>query len=163
MSIQPSIKISIGELFDKACINSIKLSKIQDGNKRNMLSKENEILTSQITKLESAIAIKYHERYGLLLKQLRETNEKLWEIEDYLRLIESNGTILKAIIALNKNDMTSLLPEEIMSFRSWVIKAREVYITNDNRTKIKRELDELFGSELTEEKGYDEVIPKYFP
>jgi hypothetical protein len=67
-----------------------------------------------------------------LLDELKQVNEKLWEVEDQLRAAESRGAFDAAFVDL----------------------ARSVYHTNDRRSAIKRELNVLLGSDLIEEKSY---------
>jgi hypothetical protein len=67
-----------------------------------------------------------------LKKELRQINQQLWSIEDEIRVKERESTFDDDFIQL----------------------ARSVYITNDERFRIKKSINELFGSELSEEKSY---------
>ena len=69
---------------------------------------------------------------SLLLNQLREVNQQLWHIEDHIRVLENNQNFGKEFIEL----------------------ARSVYITNDQRASLKKQINLMAGSELIEEKSY---------
>ena len=69
-----------------------------------------------------------------LMNDLKQINQKLWKIEDNIRDKERNKTFDEEFIEL----------------------ARSVYLTNDKRSKIKRKINETFGSELIEEKSYSD-------
>jgi len=120
------IPTSIGELIDKITILEIKLERIDDPNK--LINIENEL-----DALES-IHIPHLGGFDDLMRDLKIVNEKLWVIEDAIRRKESKKEFDKEFIDL----------------------ARSVYLTNDERSKIKRKINELTGSSLIEEKSYDE-------
>jgi len=69
---------------------------------------------------------------SLLLNQLRKVNQQLWHIEDRIRVLENNQNFGKEFIEL----------------------ARSVYITNDQRASLKKQINLMAGSELIEEKSY---------
>ena len=123
----PHIPISWGELFDKITILQIKLENLKDKNALKNVKIEYEKLNSIFNEVffENTIA-------NQLIIDLKLINEKLWNIEDLIRDKERNKVFNKEFIEL----------------------ARKVYITNDKRSRIKRKINETFGSELVEEKSY---------
>lgn len=125
MSVQ--VEISIGELLDKISILQIKSERITDQSKLENIKIELESLldkweNSSFSKIEIA-----EERV-----QLREVNEKLWELEDDIRIKEARYSFDEDFVRL----------------------ARLVYVTNDQRAAIKRKINEKLGSTLIEEKSY---------
>jgi hypothetical protein len=118
------IEVSDGEIIDKLTIIEIKLKYIQDPAKRNNLEAELEVLNQAA----STILDKNHELY----KKLYDINHKLWLIEDDCRLFEKNQDFGAAFVET----------------------ARSVYKTNDERAMVKKEINQLTGSRLTEEKSY---------
>ncbi len=123
----PLIPISFGELFDKISILEIKLQNVQEKNALNNVKKEHDKLCMiyENNFLEDINAKN-------LMNDLKQINQKLWKIEDNIRDKERNKTFDEEFIEL----------------------ARSVYLTNDKRSKIKRKINETFGSELIEEKLY---------
>ena len=123
----PLTPISWGELFDKITILEIKLQNVQEKNALNNIKKEHDKLCIiyQNNFLEDINAKN-------LMYDLKQINQKLWKIEDNIRDKERNKTFDEEFIEL----------------------ARSVYLTNDKRSKIKRKINETFGSELIEEKLY---------
>lgn len=118
-------EISIGELVDKVSILKIKLEKIQNPDKRRNILHEFTILSDQM------------EQAGILLQSpeflgLKRINLKLWQIEDDIRLKEQKKEFDEGFILL----------------------ARSVYFSNDQRTTLKREINLKFASDLVEEKEY---------
>lgn len=122
-----TVKISPGEFLDKLSILEIKAERIQDPSKRAKVLHELESLRADWAAGPSPIA-----DLGALRRELREVNEKLWEIEDRIRVKEAEGRFDDEFIEL----------------------ARSVYRTNDRRAEIKRELNEALGSDLHEVKSY---------
>lgn len=118
------IEVSNGEIADKLTIIEIKLKHIQDSEKRKNLKKEYEVLNAAVAK----IIKKDHEYYKELLK----INQELWDIEDTIRDLERDKDFGK----------------------KFVDTARAVYFTNDKRSEVKRQINELTGSNLVEEKSY---------
>lgn len=118
-----NVKISIGELYDKFSILQIKKEKINDTDKLTYINKEIENLNPLIDnfKLDHQI-----------LKHLIIVNQKLWEIEDKIRIKERMSEFDNEFIQL----------------------ARSVYITNDERYTIKKQIDNIFNSEIKEIKSY---------
>ena len=120
-------EISTGEFFDKLSILEIKLNKIKDLVLLNEVKKEYEILNE--TKNNN---INFSKEIEILYKDLKETNEKLWKIEDEIRLCEKNSDFKDKFIQLS----------------------RDVYFTNDKRSKTKSEINKILGSNIKEVKQY---------
>jgi hypothetical protein len=120
-------EISVGEFLDKMTILQIKQARIQDSGKLANINRELETLMQQWSASGYAGA-----DIGNAVKKLREVNEKLWDIEDDIREKESAGEFDQRFIEL----------------------ARAVYITNDERARIKKLINEQLGSGLVEEKSY---------
>ena len=124
-----AIKVDIapGELIDKITILEIKLERIDDQKKLMNVRTERDILTSV-----RDTSIQATDELDALTQALKEVNEKLWECEDDIRECESNKDFGEKFIEL----------------------ARTVYITNDKRAALKREINLLLGSPIIEEKSY---------
>ena len=120
-------EISAGELLDKISILEIKLDKIKD--KESLIEINKEYASLSETKNSNISITKDLEN---LTKQLKETNTKLWSIEDEKRMCEKNKDFGKKFIEL----------------------ARSVYLNNDKRAKIKSEINKLLGSNIREIKKY---------
>ena len=118
--------ISIGELVDKITILEIKKIKLQNSKLENVL-KELSFLRKLIEKHQIEIT-------DDLFTQLKEINLTLWNIEDEIRIKEKNKEFDNIFIEL----------------------ARSVYFTNDKRSEIKKRINRLSNSEITEEKYYAE-------
>ena len=103
-------EISAGELLDKISILEIKLNKIKDHVLLNEVKKEYEILNETKSK-----NISFSEKIDIHYKNLKETNKKLWEIENKVRLCEKNSDFKEKFIQLS----------------------RDIYFANDRRSKIK--------------------------
>ena len=127
--MQPRVPVSVGELLDKISILQIKAANIADAVKLRNVERERSALQREADalSLDAAKAEDWDRR-------LREVNGELWEIEDKIRICESQQ---------NFGD-------------EFVVLARAVYKTNDLRAAIKREINEATGSELLEEKSYEE-------
>ena len=123
----PLIPTSWGELFDKITILQIKLENLQEKNALKNVKLEHDQLFSIFDQffLENTIA-------NELINDLKLINQKLWNIEDLIRDKERNKIFDEKFIEL----------------------ARKVYFTNDERSRIKRNINETFGSEIVEEKSY---------
>ena len=123
----PLIPISWGELFDKIPILQIKLENLKEKNALKNVKLEHDQLFSIFNQffLENTIA-------NELMDDLKLINQKLWNIEDLIRDKERNKFFDEKFIEL----------------------ARKVYFTNDERSRIKRNINETFGSEIVEEKSY---------
>lgn len=125
--------VSVGEIFDKLSILQIKEQKITDPIKLSNVKTEIKELNKSIIDLD--INEKSSQDVLDALKtELYETNFKLWDIEDALRKLESQKKFEREFISL----------------------ARQVYITNDKRAEIKKEINRLTDSDIVEEKHYSE-------
>lgn len=124
------INISVGELIDKITILQIKKEKISDLEKVKKVSFELEILENSLNSFKTN---KTNE-LKVLMDDLKEINQKLWTIEDDIRLLEKNKQFDKNFIDL----------------------ARSVYITNDQRFEVKNKINKLFLSDIEEVKSYEE-------
>mgnify|MGYP006097908503 CR=1 FL=1 len=120
-------EISGGELLDKISILEIKLEKITDKNNLDAVKKEHKIL--EATQISS---IKITDNINNLFNLLKKVNKILWDVEDKLRICEKNKDFGKNFIQL----------------------ARDVYINNDKRAKIKSDINSLLGSDIKEIKQY---------
>ena len=121
------IEVSNGEIIDKLTILSIKMESIKEEEKLGNIRKE----YSQLKEAAEEMGINEGSE---LYQKLMSVNKKLWDIEDKIRDFERNKDFGEAFIEL----------------------ARSVYITNDERSRIKREINQSTGSNLTEEKSYKE-------
>jgi len=120
------IEVSNGEIADKLTIIEIKLERIKDSLKLANLRKEYDILNDAV----ASIIDKNHQFY----KDLYNINNQLWDIEDHIRDLE-----------------------RVKDFGDdFVQTARSVYFINDKRSDVKRKINELTGSNLTEEKSYEQ-------
>lgn len=119
------IEVSNGEIIDKLTIIEIKLERISDPAKQVNLKKEYDVLMSAS---KSIIG-----KSDPLYKQLYDVNCELWEIEDRIRDLERNKDFGSEFIST----------------------ARAVYIKNDRRSEIKREINLKTDSGLIEEKSYE--------
>ncbi len=127
MSIK--IDVSVGEIMDKLTILEIKAEKIQDQDKLANVHKERDSLLPVVDK--PAYQTEHVRR---LFTALKEINLKLWDIEDAIRQKEADKAFDKGFIEL----------------------ARSVYFTNDERAALKKQINLATGSELVEEKSYEE-------
>ena len=123
----PHIPISWGELFDKITILEIKLENLKETNALKNVKTEFDHLFSIFDKgfSENTIA-------NQLMADLKIVNQKLWNIEDMIR----------------DKERSKIFDQEFIEL------ARKVYFTNDERSRIKRNINEVFGSYLIEEKSY---------
>ena len=125
----PLVPISWGELFDKITILQIKLDNLTSKNALKNVEWEFKKLQSILIKyFPNSIEAKQLE------EELKKINQQLWDIEDNIRDKERNRSFDDEFIQL----------------------ARSVYIINDERSRIKRKINEIFGSEFVEEKSYSE-------
>lgn len=118
------VPLSIGELIDKITILDIKTT-LLDGEPLHHAARERTLLQEVLT--ASGLAVD-----PALQGQLREVNQQLWQIEDDIRDHERRRDFGASFIEL----------------------ARVVYVTNDRRSAIKREINERHGSEIVEVKSY---------
>ena len=121
------IPVSSGELIDKISILKIKRKKILNKSKLQNINHELSLL-NKIYKNN----FKKNKKILLYEKKLIKINKKLWDVEDNIRLLESKKKFNQKFIDL----------------------ARAVYINNDQRSEIKKKINELTGSYLIEEKSY---------
>ena len=119
------IEVSNGEIIDKLTVIQIKLERIKDEAKLVNLKKEFEVL--------SQVASKIIETDSPLYQSLYKVNCELWDIEDHIRDLERNKDFGEDFINT----------------------ARSVYIKNDERSRIKREINLTTSSSLIEEKSYE--------
>jgi hypothetical protein len=122
------VPVSFGELIDKITILEIKAEKIQIPEKAANIHNELNLLTAV------ALATPASKELSALKRELRQINETLWDIEDRIRDCERDKTFGPSFIEL----------------------ARSVYRTNDRRAQIKRQINELVGSTIVEEKSYSD-------
>jgi len=122
-----TVEVAPGELLDKLSILSIKRSRIGERTKRQNVEVEYGLLCE--TWEES---IPHSDRLDALYAELRRVNEALWETEDAIRDCERRQDFGPAFVQL----------------------ARAVYRQNDRRAQLKRQVNELLGSRLVEEKSY---------
>ena len=120
--------ISLGELVDKISILMIKKKNISDSIKLQHVNKELEFLHKTLKKYIS------EDEINEFLLKLVNINSKLWDIEDDIRECERKKLFNQTFIDL----------------------ARSVYFTNDERAKVKNDINKTFGSELVEVKSYEE-------
>ena len=120
-------EISPGELLDKISILEIKLEKVKDKNSQEEIKKEYKILKEIQTN-----SIKMSDKIKNLFQSVKNVNVELWDIEDKLRIYEKNRDFGKNFIEL----------------------ARGVYFKNDERAKLKNEINEILESNIREIKQY---------
>ena len=121
------IEVSIGELLDKISILEIKQEKIKDPEKLKYINNEHSILDDQFKK-----NVKSDDKLNNLFKSLKEINSKLWIIEDNKRQCENDKDFGEKFIKLS----------------------RDVHFLNDDRAKIKLEINNYTGSTIKEIKEY---------
>ena len=121
------VEVSVGELLDKISILEIKKEKINDSEKLKFINNEYEVLKDQLDK-----NVKSDEKIDKLFQSLKEINSKLWIIEDDKRLCEKNSDFSEKFIKLS----------------------RDVHFLNDDRAKIKLEINHHTGSKIKEIKKY---------
>ncbi len=121
------VEVSVGELLDKISILEIKQGKIKDPEKLKFINNEHSILKSQLGK-----NIKSDEKLDKLYLSLKEINSKLWVIEDDKRQCEKDKDFGEKFVKLS----------------------RDVHFLNDDRAKIKLEINNHTGSKIKEIKEY---------
>ena len=121
------VEVSVGELLDKISILEIKQEKIKDPEKLKFINDEHSILKDQLDN-----NVKSDEKLNTLFQSLKDINAKLWVIEDDKRLCEKNSDFGEKFIKLS----------------------RDVHFLNDNRAKIKLEINNHTGSKIKEIKEY---------
>ena len=121
------VEVSVGELFDKISILEIKKQKIKDPEKLKFINDEHVILTEQLDQ-----NVKSDDKLNSLFQSLKEINAKLWIIEDDKRMCEKNSDFTENFIKLS----------------------RDVHFLNDDRAKIKLDINIHTGSKIKEIKEY---------
>ena len=121
------VEVSIGELLDKISILEIKKEKIKDTDKLKFINDEYNILNDQFKK-----SVKIDDKLNQLFKSLKEINAKLWLIEDEKRMYEKNSDFGEKFIKVSRN----------------------IHFFNDDRAKIKLEINNHTGSKIKEIKEY---------
>ena len=121
------VEVSVGELLDKISILEIKQEKIKDPEKLKFINDEHSILKDQLDN-----NVKSDEKLNTLFQSLKDINAKLWVIEDDKRLCEKNSDFTENFIKLS----------------------RDVHFLNDERAKIKLEMNNHTGSKIKEIKEY---------
>ena len=125
------VEVSVGELLDKLSILEIKKEKVKDHTKLNFINDEYNILKEQVNK-----NLKSDEKLEKLFQSLKKINSKLWVIEDNKRLCEKNSDFGEKFIKLS----------------------RDVHLLNDNRAKLKLEINNYTGSKIKEIKEYTKYL-----
>ena len=121
------VEVSVGELLDKISILEIKQEKIKDLDKLKFINNEQAILKDQLDK-----NVNSDEKLESLFQSLKEINAKLWVIEDDKRQCEKEKDFTEKFIKLS----------------------RDVHFLNDDRAKIKLEINNHTGSKIKEIKEY---------
>ena len=121
------VEVSVGELLDKISILEIKKEKISNPENLKFINSEYEILKEQFNK-----NIKIDDKLNDLFKTLKEINSKLWVIEDKKRMCEKNSDFGENFIKVS----------------------RDVHFLNDERAKIKLEINNHTNSKIKEIKEY---------
>jgi len=121
------VEVSIGELLDKISILEIKQEKIKDPEKLKFINNEHSILKDQLEK-----NVKTDDKINNLYQSLKEINSKLWVIEDDKRQCEKDKDFGEKFIKLS----------------------RDIHFLNDDRAKIKLEINNHTGSAIKEIKEY---------
>ena len=121
------IEVSVGELLDKISILEIKKEKISNPESIKFIEKEYRILKEQLNK-----NIKSDKKLEEFFNNLKKTNLKLWSIEDDKRVCEKNSDFGEKFIKLS----------------------REIHFLNDDRSKVKLEINKYTGSQIREIKQY---------
>ncbi len=121
------VEVSVGELLDKISILEIKQEKIKDQEKLKFINLEHKILKDQLSQ-----NVKADEKLENLFQSLKDINAKLWVIEDDKRQCEKDKDFGEKFIKLS----------------------RDVHFLNDDRAKIKLEMNNHTGSKIKEIKEY---------
>ena len=121
------VEVSIGALLDKISILEIKQEKIKNLDKLKFINNEYSILKDQLSK-----NVKSDDKFSIVFSSLREINSKLWVIEDDKRQCEKDKDFGEKFIKLS----------------------RDIHFLNDDRAKIKLEINNYTGSTIKEIKEY---------
>lgn len=125
--MQIKVPVSVGELVDKLVILEIKAERIEDAGKRTNVVHERDLLRDTV-----ASEVPGSARLNDLTAALKHVNEQLWVIEDDIRDCERAKDFGPRFVEL----------------------ARAVYVTNDKRAALKKDINLLVGSDIVEEKSY---------
>lgn len=128
------IEVSNGEIMDKLTILAIKLEQIKNADKLKNVQAEYDVLSPIVHSIYEELSEEKQTILKGLHKDLGDINKTLWNIEDICRLHEAGNNFDAAFIEVT----------------------RSVYITNDERAEVKKKINTLTGSELVEEKSYEE-------
>ena len=121
------VEVSVGELLDKISILEIKQEKIKDSEKLKFINEEHSILKDQLNN-----NVESDQKLNELFESLKQINAKLWVIEDDKRQCEKEKDFTETFIKLS----------------------RDVHFLNDDRAKIKLEINNYTGSKIKEIKEY---------
>jgi len=121
------VEVSFGELLDKISILEIKKEKIKDEANLKFINDEYNVLKDQLDK-----NVKSDKKLEEFFNNLKKTNLKLWSIENDKRMCEKNSDFGEKFIDLS----------------------REIHFLNDNRSKVKLEINKYTGSQIREIKQY---------
>ena len=121
------VEVSVGELLDKISILEIKKEKISNTESLEFINREYSVLKEQLNK-----NVKSDEKLNKLFESLKKINTKLWGIEDQKRLYEKNSDFGENFIKVS----------------------RDIHFLNDDRSKIKLEINKYTGSKIREIKEY---------
>ena len=121
------VEVSVGELLDKISILEIKKEKISNIESLEFINREYSVLKEQLNK-----NVKSDEKLNKLFESLKKINAKLWIIEDQKRLYEKNSDFGENFIKVS----------------------RDIHFLNDDRSKIKLEINKYTGSKIREIKEY---------
>ena len=125
--MQIKVPVSVGELVDKLVILEIKAERIGDAGKRANVVHERDLLRATVAR-----EVPGSRELDRLTAELKKVNEALWEIEDDIRDLERARDFGVRFVEL----------------------ARAVYVTNDKRAALKKDINRLVGSDIVEEKSY---------
>ena len=126
------VEISYGELLDKISILEIKKERINDSEKLKFINDDLNLLKIQMHKITKSKNFKNRDKIHKLYLSLKEINAKLWVVEDDKRICEKNSNFGEKFIKLSRN----------------------VHFLNDERSKVKLEINNLTDSKIKEVKQY---------
>ncbi len=130
-----TVPVSVGELCDKISILKIKLVYLSDSTQESksveMVRKELQLLEKEYEKIKKPEEM--NTQLDELIVELKSVNQNIWDVEDRIRICEKDKIFDDQFIQL----------------------ARNVYIFNDNRAKIKKEINILMNSSIVEIKSYE--------
>lgn len=127
-----SVEISPGELYDKISILRLKSDRISDKSKLKFIRAECKTLVRSADLARDKLV--HAKNLSQLIDDLDDINSKIWDIEDNIRDCERRQDFCEEFVEL----------------------ARSVYINNDERARIKRDINTLFNSDIQEAKSYTE-------